>query len=385
MLERLNQIDWQGLEHAYGPASDVPELIRDLTSADTGAREKALSNLYGNIWHQGTVYEATAPTVPFLIELLEADEVQGKHEILIFLAHLATGRSYKDVHQHLMLSRELVDKPEWQAELQQELVWVKNSKDAVALGLPVYRRMLVHPESLVRDAVGYLLASLGTAAKDVAGEIFQRLAIESDDMVKASLVRAFGIVGGEDERTQTRILAFLSGEQPKSLKLAAAMALVGIMRAAAAPQAITVLLDAIQYPDDYSSLQKSCWQRDDTIVSSVSCFLATLEGPAALAAEDALIQALGSEKLLQALTIAGALLQLSFQGPIDPGATMNSLTERQQRVLKAFDANHNLWGLNVKGAYFESANTGLLMRSYHLPSRLSEFQAFVRGERATKP
>ncbi len=32
MLEGLNDINWQRLTHAYGPATDVPDLIRKLTS-----------------------------------------------------------------------------------------------------------------------------------------------------------------------------------------------------------------------------------------------------------------------------------------------------------------------------------------------------------------
>ncbi|KAM3097241.1 hypothetical protein ACKFKF_20625 [Phormidesmis sp. 146-12] len=71
MLKTLNSVRWNKLEHAYGKANDVPQLIRDLTSSSATVREQALWALYGNLWHQGTVFEATAYAVPFLIELLE--------------------------------------------------------------------------------------------------------------------------------------------------------------------------------------------------------------------------------------------------------------------------------------------------------------------------
>lgn len=67
MLEGLNDINWQRLTHAYGPASDVPELIRNLTSPAPDIREQAQKGLRSTIWHQGTVYEATAYALPFLI------------------------------------------------------------------------------------------------------------------------------------------------------------------------------------------------------------------------------------------------------------------------------------------------------------------------------
>lgn len=49
----------------------IPELIRGLRATDPQVRKKARGHLYGNIFHQGTRYEASAYAVPFLLELLE--------------------------------------------------------------------------------------------------------------------------------------------------------------------------------------------------------------------------------------------------------------------------------------------------------------------------
>ena len=48
------------LHHAYGPAEDVPNQLRALISHDEKQRDEALYALHGNIWHQGTIYEATS-------------------------------------------------------------------------------------------------------------------------------------------------------------------------------------------------------------------------------------------------------------------------------------------------------------------------------------
>jgi hypothetical protein len=61
-----NGVDWAGLTHAYGGAEDVPVLIRSLMSANADERSAALEGLFGSICHQGTVYPASAPAVPFL-------------------------------------------------------------------------------------------------------------------------------------------------------------------------------------------------------------------------------------------------------------------------------------------------------------------------------
>ncbi len=98
MLDTLDQIDWRALSHAYGEADDVPELLRKLARGDEQTRQDALYSLYGSTYHQGTVYQATAYAVPFLIEMLQSEAVAGRNDILVLLVHLASGHSYWDVH-----------------------------------------------------------------------------------------------------------------------------------------------------------------------------------------------------------------------------------------------------------------------------------------------
>jgi hypothetical protein len=98
MLDRIDSIDWESLRHAYGSAEDVPELLRAVASADEETRKNAIYELFGNIWHQGTVYPATGAAVPFLYELLNAPNVLGKSEIAGLLACIAAGSGYLEVH-----------------------------------------------------------------------------------------------------------------------------------------------------------------------------------------------------------------------------------------------------------------------------------------------
>lgn len=69
-LAGLSSVDWASLRHAYGSAADVPDRLRALAAA--GGREQALGALYGNVFHQGSRYEATAPAVPFAAALTAA-------------------------------------------------------------------------------------------------------------------------------------------------------------------------------------------------------------------------------------------------------------------------------------------------------------------------
>ncbi|HEV7933469.1 MAG TPA: hypothetical protein VGP70_14320 [Actinomadura sp.] len=60
VLAGLDEIHWAELEHAYGPAEDVPGLLRALRSESSDERERAVYELYGNIFHQGSRYQASA-------------------------------------------------------------------------------------------------------------------------------------------------------------------------------------------------------------------------------------------------------------------------------------------------------------------------------------
>ena len=91
MLEGLTTIRWADLEHAYGCADDVPDLIVALRSPEPKAREQARWHLYGNIFHQGTRYEASAYAVPFLLELLADPDTQARPDLLELLTSLAIG------------------------------------------------------------------------------------------------------------------------------------------------------------------------------------------------------------------------------------------------------------------------------------------------------
>ena len=91
MLEQLDEVAWASLSHAYGSAEDVPDLLRALASPDRARRERARSELYSNIFHQGTRWEATSYAVPFLLELCAAPAMPDRHQLIELVAALAIG------------------------------------------------------------------------------------------------------------------------------------------------------------------------------------------------------------------------------------------------------------------------------------------------------
>lgn len=98
MLEGLDEINWSQLHHAYGEASDVPILIHQLLSNDKVTTDQAIYELFGNIYHQHTVYEASVYAVPFLQQILNIPEISNdvKIPVACLLASMADGYDIKD-------------------------------------------------------------------------------------------------------------------------------------------------------------------------------------------------------------------------------------------------------------------------------------------------
>jgi len=85
---RLRAVDWNKLNHAYGSAGDVPDLLMGLiTPQGVGAE---MDQLWGNLYHQGTRYQATLTAIPFLVELLE-NLPEERTQLIFYLICLAIG------------------------------------------------------------------------------------------------------------------------------------------------------------------------------------------------------------------------------------------------------------------------------------------------------
>ena len=77
-LEELNSVNWAKLTHTYGRADDVPNLLRRVASDNEPTRDQAIWNLYGNIFHQGSRYQASPHAVPFIFGLLRRPEQKSR-------------------------------------------------------------------------------------------------------------------------------------------------------------------------------------------------------------------------------------------------------------------------------------------------------------------
>jgi hypothetical protein len=74
MMLPLDDPRWAELRHAYGPASDIPELLRQLRSfpPEDAHDAEPYYSLWSALCHQDDVYPASYAAVPHIVEMLLA-------------------------------------------------------------------------------------------------------------------------------------------------------------------------------------------------------------------------------------------------------------------------------------------------------------------------
>lgn len=91
-LDHLDQVPWDTLEHAYGDAADVPEMLRAIRHGDDEARGEAINGLLYSLDHQGVQrFEATLHAIRFLVGIVADPTAPGRGGVARLLAELAVG------------------------------------------------------------------------------------------------------------------------------------------------------------------------------------------------------------------------------------------------------------------------------------------------------
>lgn len=193
MFSGLDKINWSALNHAYGSAEDVPGLLRQRASADQKEASEAGYEFFGNIWHQGTVYQATSYAVPFLVELLERPATHDRPALVELLASIATGTSYLEVHSRLPFLAATRDPATYEKDLADELYWKRAAHAAVQHHAGCYWRLLDDPATQV--SIPKLLSKLPAEQARVREEYPGRIARTDSRLFKASLLLGLAFAG----------------------------------------------------------------------------------------------------------------------------------------------------------------------------------------------
>lgn len=90
--------NWDEIEHAYGFASDIPQLLVALTSPKQQVRSVALDELEDKLYHQGHRYDATLAALPALMDVLAVPDGPDRSRMITFLSYIAVQYPDKMVH-----------------------------------------------------------------------------------------------------------------------------------------------------------------------------------------------------------------------------------------------------------------------------------------------
>lgn len=336
-LEQLDSVPWSRLAHAYGFADDVPDLLRALASDDDQERDSALFDLFGNIWHQGTVYEATAYAVPFLVEIALGKAVPGRANVLGLLGAIAESN----------------DGP-------------RGAHEEVARLAPAIVGLLADSEALVRAGAAYVLGSLSELAQTLAPQLRSAVEREPDALVRAGILLGLAYLRDSTvENSAWLERRFVSCTEQRE-RFATAFALAHSARAQTPEPAITLLANACEDPGANSSRFEGLpWDVGGETMPREALVAA---GTSACQTLPLLLEALNKAKPVDASFLLEDVLAIVFD--LDDGERSSSkLNAHQRRVLLATLDVPILWkepNLFV-GAFM----------SYELPTSRKELLAFL--------
>jgi hypothetical protein len=153
-------------------------------------RRNASSELFGNIWHQGTVYPATAKALPELIALFKSPTCIDPDSVAILLASIANGDGYYHVHSQHEKLRATVEEglrkrgSSIAIEMTKEADYLRVIREMALEFLPLLEPFLDSPNSYTREAVVAAFSRYVGLFPRFKSLLQQRLAIESDEDVK---------------------------------------------------------------------------------------------------------------------------------------------------------------------------------------------------------
>jgi hypothetical protein len=176
----IRDVPWSTLRHAYGPATDIPALWEKFLA------EGDEDGDFGNtVCHQGTVYSATSPLVPFAIEVAKSKHPRRPHVLALlgwivactggtlFQADLMARRPFRNPFTGKLVQKDPPDA----AALAAENAWVATMKRTIVAELDSWLAAAGEPDPEVRMGAHVLLADIAEHAGERRAEAALQVAL----------------------------------------------------------------------------------------------------------------------------------------------------------------------------------------------------------------
>lgn len=187
MKNNIHAIPWNTMQHAYGSASNIPELLEKIANNDA----KSVSKLAESIAHQGWLSpEVSLAVIPFLFELVSITNGSTKAKLIGLLSDLSCVGS----HEHFIGQR-------MQGNIFKELI--ENNKEVSSIRKSIIDNAFMITDCLldenanVRAAAAQFIA-VTAQAKEL---LVQQITKEKDKTTKADMLIALGWLmhSGDDQ------------------------------------------------------------------------------------------------------------------------------------------------------------------------------------------
>jgi len=191
LLQGVHEIAWNSLKAAYGSAEFVPPLLHQLAADRAADVDRAWAELNQQaLWHQGTVYPATAAAIPFLARIAAAPTSLRRPRLISYLALLSLGgdEPYSDVGS------------------------ATAARSSIRASVHLFRGTLATPDRRVGIAVAELAAALPFDFPDARSTVSHLLEVEENPSVRRALAGASAMLG---DRSST-VLALLAAAERDS-------------------------------------------------------------------------------------------------------------------------------------------------------------------------
>jgi hypothetical protein len=337
VLQGLDAVPWANLEHAYGSAADVPDLLRMLLDPDPKVRSETLWTLYGNVFHRGTRYPATAHVIPFLIQMCASPNVPNRGDLLRYWGSLITGYfsvlerplwgDGERIHDHGQVVIPEAEDSWWgdyPATLHQ--VYRESVK-----GHEVACSLLADDDHAVRAGAAWVLACLPTLAPASVPRLQAQLRVEPSGWVLASIAFALGELGAS---APLRSMLF-----EDAFPAARCMASCELARIEPTEELIEQLLQFVSEPiEGYENIPGAGGKSTGDAASSISHLPAEVQRKAIPAICDRLDQA----RSFDTMPLVSALLAAAFPRQNEAVTELNAL---QRQVLARMVNTEELWSI----------------------------------------
>jgi hypothetical protein len=343
MLKGLKDIDWGRLTHAFGSASDVLTLIRALATADSANCEGVIDALWSRICHQRTIYEATGPAVPFLLELLACEDVAYRAGILRLLADIRNGTGEMSLGLSAQVSK-----------------WVEESHTAVDAGYDQYVALTNDPDDATRSMAMRTMVAVKSRTSESALHLRRMVDSSNNQRAREAALVALSRMSSSPPISLSALITIVQSGDPDYVRVAAASTLAKIAGAATPPDVIDLLCGVILGQVSY----RRGYDRPDIPEA--------LRATGASGAEQAtplLLHGLASAPVAQKNEILWIVMSLHFGRKSVALPSVPELNTSQRQVLEMLVFIPSLW--------YADANIRGILAHYGLPATRDDLRILL--------